>query len=77
MDHVPSRAPEVASTEVRAQAATERERVTQWRITRLTEAGYDRDSSLLIGIDSSIDLHLAIGLLKRGCTVENALQILF
>jgi hypothetical protein len=76
MDHVPARAPEVASTEVRIQAETERERVTQWRITRLTEAGYDRESALLIGIDSSIDLHLAIGLLKRGCTVENALQIL-
>jgi hypothetical protein len=77
MDHVPSRTPEVASAEVRIQAETERERVTQWRITQLTEAGYDHESALLIGIDSSIDLHLAIGLLKRGCTVENALQILF
>jgi hypothetical protein len=69
--------PDVASPDGLVQSDTERERVTQWRIERLAEAGYDGESALLIGIDSSIDLHLAIGLLKRGCTVENALQILF
>ena len=69
--------PDVASTDVQVEDDTERERVTQWRIERLAEVGYDRESALLIGIDSSIDLHLAIGLLKRGCTVENALRILF
>ncbi len=51
--------------------------MTTWRIERLLEVGYDHESALLIGIDTSIDLHLATDLLRRGCSVENALQILF
>ncbi len=67
----------MASIDVHVQAETERQRVNTWRIERLIDSGYDHESALLIGIDTSIDLHLAIDLLKRGCTVENALQILF
>ena len=51
--------------------------MTQWRIDRLLEAGYDPDYALLIGIDQSIDLHRAIRLLDDGCPVDTALQILF
>lgn len=69
--------PDVASIDVHVQAETERQRVTTWRIERLIDAGYDHESALLIGIDTTIDLHLAIDLLRRGCPVENALQILF
>jgi hypothetical protein len=57
--------------------ALERRRVTQWRIERLMEAGYDRDAALLIGLDTSIDLHLAVKLLRGGCPEDTALQILF
>ena len=67
----------MAPAEAISQVETERERVTQWRITQLAAAGYDGESALLIGIDWSIDLHRALDLLKRGCSVENALQILF
>ena len=55
----------------------DRDRVTQWRIERLLEAGYSREAALLIGHDTSIDLHLAVGLLERGCPMDSALAILF
>ena len=55
----------------------ERDTVTSWRVERLLEAGYDSDYALLIGVDQSIDLHLAIRLLEDGCSVDTALQILF
>lgn len=64
-------------TEVELLAQDERERVTQWRIERLLEAGYESDYALLIGVDQSIDLHRAIQLLEDGCPVDTALQILF
>ncbi len=67
----------VAQTEVHAPVDTERQRVTQWRIERLIGVGYDDESALLIGLDRSIDLHLAVELLRRGCPVDTALQILF
>ena len=55
----------------------DRDRVTQWRIERLLDAGYTRESALLIGHDTSIDLHLAVELLEHGCPMDAALQILF
>ena len=54
-----------------------RDRVTQWRIERLLDAGYSREAALLIGHDRSIDLHVAVGLLERGCSMDAALAILF
>jgi hypothetical protein len=77
MDSPPPSRLDLASAEVTTQVETERERVTRWRIAQLAAAGYDGESSLLIGIDFSIDLHRALDLLKRGCSVENALRILF
>ena len=77
MDAPPPSRVDLASAEVTTQVDTERERVTQWRIAQLAAAGYDNESALLIGIDFSIDLHRALDLLKRGCSVDTALQILF
>ena len=77
MDDAPPSKVDLASAEVTVQVDTERERVTQWRIAQLAAAGYDGESALLIGIDFSIDLHRALDLLKRGCSVDTALQILF
>jgi hypothetical protein len=57
--------------------APDRDRVTQWRIERLLEAGYTREAALLIGHDTSIDLHVAVELLERGCPMDAALAILF
>ncbi len=67
----------MAQTKAQPPVQTERSRVTQWRIERLIEVGYDDESALLIGLDRSIDLHLAVELLRRGCPVDTALQILF
>ena len=77
MDDAPPAKVDLAPAEVVVQVDTERERVTQWRIAQLAAAGYDNESALLIGIDFSIDLHRALDLLKRGCSVDTALQILF
>ena len=60
-----------------APAETERDRVTRWRVEQLLDAGYDGESALVIGLDASIDLHAATSLLRRGCPVDTALQILF
>ena len=54
-----------------------RDRVVQWRIERLLDAGYSREAAVLIGHDTSIDLHLAVELLERGCPMDAALAILF
>jgi hypothetical protein len=56
---------------------TEQDRVVSWRVSQLLDAGYDGESALVIGLDSGIDLHLAVDLLRRGCAVDTALQILF
>jgi hypothetical protein len=56
---------------------TERDRVTRWRVEQLLDAGYDGESALVIGLDTSIDLHAATSLLRHGCPVDTALQILF
>jgi hypothetical protein len=58
-------------------APSELERIAEWRVKCLLDAGYDAESAVLIGLDTSIDLHLAIELLKRGCPREAALRILF
>jgi hypothetical protein len=67
----------MARTEVGARVEHERDRVTEWRIERLLDAGYDPEAALLIGLDRSIDLHLAVDLLRDGCPLDTALQILF
>lgn len=67
----------MTTIELDAGPATERERVARWRVEQLLDAGYDGESALVIGLDASIDLHLALGLLRRGCPLETALRILF
>jgi hypothetical protein len=48
----------------------------EWRLENLLRAGYDERSSLLIALTPEIDLHSAIELLERGCTLPTALRIL-
>jgi hypothetical protein len=48
----------------------------EWRLENLRRAGYDERSSLLIALTPEIDLHSAIELLERGCTLPTALRIL-
>jgi hypothetical protein len=55
---------------------TEIDRIEQWRHEELERAGYDPESALVLAASHDVDLHSAVDLLKRGCTVDLALQIL-
>ena len=52
------------------------EDVLLWRAEQLEAAGYEGDDILLLAERSDIDLHLAIGLLRKGCPSETAVRIL-
>ena len=55
---------------------TEQELVEQWRHQALSRAGYDPEAATVLAASHDVDLHQAVELLRRGCTVELALQIL-
>ena len=50
--------------------------VERWRFESLERAGYDAESAALLAASHEVDLHLAVALLERGCSVDTALQIL-
>ena len=54
----------------------ELELIEQWRLDSLERAGYDVESAAVLAASPEVDLHRAVSLLERGCTVELALQIL-
>lgn len=55
---------------------SEVDRIQQWRHEELERAGYDPESALVLAASNDVDLHSAVNLLRRGCTVDLALQIL-
>jgi hypothetical protein len=55
---------------------SEIERIERWRHQELERAGYDAESAIVLAASHDVDLHDAVELLKRGCTVDLALQIL-
>jgi hypothetical protein len=55
---------------------TEIDRIEQWRHEELERAGYDPESALVLAASHDVDLHGAVNLLRRGCSVDLALQIL-
>lgn len=55
---------------------SEIDRIERWRHAALERAGYDAESALVLAASHDVDLHKAVSLLDRGCTVELALQIL-
>lgn len=55
---------------------SEIERVERWRREALERAGYPPDAAARIAARLDLDLHVAVGLLERGCPPEVALQIL-
>jgi hypothetical protein len=55
---------------------SEIERVENWRHEALERAGYDGESALVLAASHDVDLHAAVDLLRRGCSVDLALQIL-
>ena len=54
----------------------ELERVELWRLDMLERAGYDAESAAVLAASPEVDLHLAVSLVERGCSVDLALQIL-
>lgn len=54
----------------------ETERVEHWRFTSLERAGYDAEAAAVLAASPEVDLHDAIALLERGCSVPLALRIL-
>jgi hypothetical protein len=61
-----------AETEVR----DETELVEAWRAEQLETAGYGAQAAAEIAMRHDVDLHLAVGLLRQGCSTDLALQIL-
>jgi hypothetical protein len=55
---------------------TEIERVENWRHDALRRAGYDHESAVVLAASHDVDLHRAVDLLHRGCSIDLALQIL-
>jgi hypothetical protein len=51
-------------------------RVLGWRLEQLCAAGYGGDAALALALDSQVDLHFAVSLLRRGCPPETAWRIL-
>ena len=58
------------------ESVLEVELVERWRLDSLERAGYDAESAAVLAASPEVDLHLAVSLLKRGCSVPLALQIL-
>lgn len=54
---------------------TEAERVEDWREHVLFEAGYPVDAAITLS-RADVDLHRAVQLLKAGCSIHTALEIL-
>jgi len=66
----------MSAAELEVLYLTENDRIENWRHDALARAGYDPESELVLAASHDVDLHAAVSLLERGCSVELALQIL-
>jgi hypothetical protein len=66
----------MSAAEVETRFASEIDRIEQWRHEALERAGYGPEAAVVLAASHDVDLHDAVDLLERGCTVELALQIL-
>jgi hypothetical protein len=66
----------MTAAETRLVFETEIERIEQWRAEELERAGYPPLAAGELASRHDVDLHLAIDLVRQGCPVEVALQIL-
>lgn len=66
----------MSAANLQTEAQLELELVEQWRVRSLERAGYDPESAAVLAASHEVDLHLAVHLLERGCSVDLALQIL-
>jgi hypothetical protein len=56
--------------------ADEPDRIYAWRLDSLKRAGYHDDTAFSLATGAHVDLHLALKLVDRGCSVEMAARIL-
>jgi hypothetical protein len=54
----------------------EAERILAWRLDELVRAGYDRATAWEIAARPDVDLHLAVEVVRGGCSPDLALRIL-
>jgi hypothetical protein len=66
----------MSTAEVQLPRENEQERIERWRAEELERAGYEPAAAGRLATARDVDLHTAIGLLRRGCSPEFALQIL-
>jgi hypothetical protein len=59
-----------------AVASATEDAVVRWRMIVLLRAGYLWDDALELATETSVDLHLAVDLVNRGCASETARRIL-
>ena len=66
----------MSAAELEVLYLTENDRIENWRHDALARAGYDPESAVVLAASHDVDLHAAVSLLERDCSVELALQIL-
>jgi hypothetical protein len=66
----------MTTAQVETRGTPEERCVELWRFAQLLRAGYGRRQAFRIAGRRDVDLHLAVDLLQRGCTIETALRIL-
>jgi hypothetical protein len=66
----------MSAAELEIFQTAEIDRVECWRREELQRAGYDSESALVLAASHDVDLHRAVDLLRRGCSLDLALQIL-
>ena len=74
--HIEAKGGTMSAAELETIHVSEIERIERWRHEELARAGYDAESALVLAASHDVDLHDAIQLLERGCSVDLALQIL-
>ena len=66
----------MSAVELELEVDLEAELVRSWRLEELERAGYPRADAEQLADLAYVDLHFAIGLLRRGCPADTALRIL-
>jgi hypothetical protein len=66
----------MSAAELELYIETESERIERWRAEELERAGYGPGEAVELAGRSYVDLHLAVGLIERGCPPATALRIL-
>jgi hypothetical protein len=64
------------AVEVETIEETETDRVERWRANELERAGFSPDTAHILALRPDVDLHVAVGLIERGCSPELAAEIL-